>query len=220
MDRSRIAIIIPALNEEATIQDVIRQVMPYGVPIVVDDGSTDDTAEIVKLAGAELVKHAFNQGYDGALNSGFSYAGALDFQYVITIDADGQHKPEQLIEFIRFLDEGYELVLGVRDRMPRISELIFARLSKVLWGISDPLCGMKAYHINTYKRLGAFSTFQSIGTELAVATRMSGVSFHELPIHINDRLDKPRFGSILSANLRILKAASILVCRAFVLGWK
>lgn len=211
MDRFRIAIIVPALNEAATIESVLARVKQYGVPIVVDDGSNDATAVLARAAGAEVISHAINLGYDGALNSGFSRAEALGCAYAITIDADGQHNPAQLADMIGHLEQGYELVLGVRDRFQRIGEVIFARCSKRLWQISDPLCGMKGYTLDLYRKAGYFDSFQSIGSELAVRSMVHGCRFIEIPIITRDRLDAPRFGRRFTANCKILRAMLMVI---------
>lgn len=211
MERSRIAIIIPALNEAATIGAILAQVGEYGTAVVVDDGSTDTTADIARRAGAHVVGHAVNRGYDAALNSGFARAAALGCEYVITMDADGQHHPSQLGDFVRHLDQGCDLVLGSRDRTQRIGESIFAAVGKGLWRIADPLCGMKAYRIGLYTRRGTFDTFRSIGTELAVRSVAGGCKFAALPVLTRDRADSPRFGQRFAANYKILRAMSILV---------
>ncbi len=211
MERSRIAIVIPALNEAATIGAVLERVKEYGLPIVVDDGSSDATAALAHEAGAEVVTHTQNQGYDAALNSGFARATALECTYAITIDADGQHNPAQLRDMIDYLDQGYELVLGVRDRHQRIGEVIFAYCAKRLWNISDPLCGMKGYSLELYNKVGYFDSFQSIGTELAVRSVVNGCRSIEMPIITRDRQDAPRFASKFAANRKILRAMLILM---------
>jgi glycosyltransferase involved in cell wall biosynthesis len=211
LDRTHIAIIIPALNEAASIAAVLARVGDYGLPIVVDDGSTDATAAIAKAGGAEVVSHAVNQGYDGALSSGFERAAALGCQYVITMDADGQHNPAQLAQIIQALDDGNDLVLGVRDRQQRIGETIFCWIGKLFWRISDPLCGMKGYRISQYQRWGFFDSFKSIGTELAVRSVVNHCKFIELPILTRDRMDAPRFGRVFAANCKIIRAMLILI---------
>ena len=77
MDRSRIGIVIPALNESLTIENIVKTVVKYGLPIVVDDGSVDDTSKLAVSAGAVVVSHLQNCGYDCALNSGFKKADEL-----------------------------------------------------------------------------------------------------------------------------------------------
>jgi glycosyltransferase involved in cell wall biosynthesis len=206
VERSRIAIIVPALNEAATIGAVLARIMPYGMPVVVDDGSKDGTGALARAAGAYVVTHEKNLGYDGALNSGFAHAARLGCDYLITLDADGQHDPEQLHGLIGYLDEGYELVLGVRDRFQRVSERLFAFWAARLWQVSDPLCGMKGYTTALYLNAGQFDRLHSIGSELAIRSRVAGAKTKEMAILTRDRADAPRFGRYLTANYKILRA--------------
>jgi glycosyltransferase involved in cell wall biosynthesis len=212
MERPRVGIVVPALNEAATIAAVVERIRHYGQPIVVDDGSSDATADLARAAGADVVSHAVNQGYDGALNTGFARAAELGCTYIITIDADGQHNPAQLDQMIALLDQGNELVLGVRDRFARIGETIFARCANWLWGVADPMCGMKGYSAALYTRAGRFDRYKLIGSELAVRSIVGGCRTARMPIIVRDRLDAPRFGRLLSANYRILRAMVILMC--------
>jgi glycosyltransferase involved in cell wall biosynthesis len=213
MDRSRIGIVVPALNEAATIGAVLAGIRQYGRAIVVDDGSSDATAALARAAGAEVVTHARNRGYDGALNSGFARAAELGCTHVITIDADGQHNPAQLDQMIAHLEQGYALVLGVRDRFQRVGESIFAGCARRLWRVADPLCGMKGYELGLYRQAGHFDSFQSIGSELALRSVAAGCRFIEMPVVTRDRLDAPRFGRRFAANYKILRAMAIVVWR-------
>lgn len=206
MDRSRIALVIPAYNEAGTIFDVVKAASVYGQPIVVNDCSSDATAEIAKRAGAIVVSHAKNMGYDGALNSGFAEAQHGGYECIITLDADGQHDPTLLTRFIEALEQGADLVLGVRNKRPRLAEHVFALYARARYGIHDPLCGMKAYKHSVYEGLGHFDSYKSIGTELALYGIRTGFAFHQIPFEVRDRIDRPRFGRALSANLRIFRA--------------
>src|SRR3990172_932235 len=116
MERHRLAIVIPALNERATIDKVVADASQYGIPIVVDDGSSDETGALATAAGATVVRHAVCRGYDQALNSGFARANEIGCEFVITMDADGQHDPTMLNSFISALDDGADIVIGIRDR--------------------------------------------------------------------------------------------------------
>ncbi len=91
MDRSRVAIVIPALNESLTIKGVVELASKYGIPIVVDDGSIDDTSNLALIAGGVVVSHEYTRGYDAALNSGFKKASEIGCDLIITLDADGQN---------------------------------------------------------------------------------------------------------------------------------
>jgi glycosyltransferase involved in cell wall biosynthesis len=206
MDRHRIGIVIPALNEEATIGEVVLGARDAGVVIVVDDGSRDATAERARAAGAQVVSHAVCRGYDQALNSGCERAALLDCAYIITMDADGQHDPQLLAAFIRALDAGADTVIGIRDRRQRVAESIFGWIGALRWSIRDPLCGMKAYRMQTYRELGHFDSYGSIGTELAIFAARSGKKIVQLPVKTRERVDAARFGRRFTANVRILRA--------------
>lgn len=206
MDRSRVGIVIPAFNEEISIGNVVRQCREVGTPIVVDDGSSDRTSEISRDAGAEIVRHDKNQGYDTALNSGFARAAELGCELVVTIDADGQHNPQLLGRFVALLDSGADVVIGVRNKRQRLAEHCFAYLTKVLYGVSDPLCGLKGYRVSVYRSLGHFDSFDSIGTELALFAARSHYRIEQIPINVRDRDGLPRFGRRLHANYKIFRA--------------
>lgn len=211
MERSKVGIIIPALNEAGTIEGVVECICQYGQAIVVDDGSMDSTAEIARNAGAIVLSHAINKGYDEALNTGFNYAAEMGYDYIVTIDADGQHNPEQLAEIISLLKEGNDLVLCVRDRFARISETILALFANYLWGVADPMCGMKGYATSLYRKIGYFDRHKLIGSELAVRSIVAGCKSTTVNIVVRDRVDAPRFGRKFFANYRILRAMFILI---------
>jgi glycosyltransferase involved in cell wall biosynthesis len=201
-------LVIPAFNEAGSISAVVAAACAYGQCLVVDDGSSDSTAELARVAGARVVRHTINRGYDAALGSGFAEANRMDCEAVITLDADGQHNPELLLEFISHLDAGAAVVLGVRDRKPRLAEHVFAWYTRRL-GIADPLCGMKAYRIEVYRALGHFDAYRSIGAELALFAARNGYALASVPIKVRDRVGEPRFGRKLSANLKIFRALAL-----------
>jgi glycosyltransferase involved in cell wall biosynthesis len=206
MDKYQVAIVIPAFNEAATIFDVVQSVKEYGVVIVVNDASTDKTRQLAEDAGATVVSHNKNKGYDGALNSGFSKAKELNCDVVITFDADGQHNQEYIKEYIDLIEQGFGVVIGIRNKLQRVGEYIFSWVSTWKWGVKDPLCGMKAYRIDIFSQLGYFDSYGSIGTELAIYAAHKNIKIAQQSIKIEDRQDKPRFGSGFSANIVILRA--------------
>lgn len=206
MARHRVGIVIPALNEVETIGAIVANASIYGCVIVVDDGSIDNTGDLAAFSGATVVTHNTNFGYDVALNSGFAKANEMGCDVVISMDADGQHDPSLLLSFIRMLDEGADLVIGIRDNRQRLAEHIFAWISSIKWGVSDPLCGMKAYRISLYRELGYFDSYGSIGTELFIHAANTGKKIAQIPIKTAARNDMPRFGRRLSSNLLIIRA--------------
>ena len=78
----KISILIPCYNEEKTIEGVIHKSLKYGFPVVINDGSSDNTFILAKKAGAKVINHKFNKGYDEALNSGFEYLIKNNYKYL------------------------------------------------------------------------------------------------------------------------------------------
>ena len=101
----KLAIVIPAHNEEETITNVVRDVSNYGVPIVVDDGSNDSTGILAEKMGATVLRHSTNLGYDAAIETGFAHAAKISANIVVTFDADGQHDA-------KLVGEIYEIFLN------------------------------------------------------------------------------------------------------------
>ena len=213
MDKYQIAIVIPAFNEDATIFNVVQSVKKYGAVIVVDDASTDETKRMAQDAGAIVVSHQKNKGYDDALNSGFTKADELNYKAIISFDADGQHGVESLKVFVDKLSNGLDLVLGIRPKPARISERLFMYYSRYRYNWDDPLCGMKGYSMKLYRKQGYFDSRGSIGTELAAYGLANNATYVEVHIDISERQDKPRFASVIKSNLNIMKALFDLVIK-------
>lgn len=206
MERSRVAIVIPAFNEALTVAEVVKAVIEYGIPIVVDDGSSDDTSEAASSSGAIVVRHPKNLGYDAALNSGFEKANEIGVEIVITIDADGQHNTKLIKEFIDSIDNGADITIGARNKKQRLAEFVFAFYSFILFGIKDPLCGMKAYRMKVYLNQGFFDSLSSVGTQLTIFAVKKKYKINQIAIHVVGREGKSRFGNSILANLKILRA--------------
>ena len=208
----RVCIVIPALNEASTIAVMVKAVGKFGVTVVVDDGSSDRTAELALESGAVVVAHEKNLGYDAALNSGFIKAADLGVQIIITVDADGQHDPSQIQRFVDAIDAGADVVIGIRDRRQRCAEHLFAWYAGFRFRVQDPLCGMKAYRTTVYQRLGHFDSYGSIGTELTFFAVKRGYRIDQIPLNVRQRIGESRFGQILSGNLKIIRAMIYSIC--------
>lgn len=118
---NRILALIPAYNEGARVAFVVRETIPRLPVLVVNDGSTDDTAVYAEFAGATVLHQTPNQGKGAALRAGFRWALELGYDAVITLDADGQHDPAEIPVFLAaYTERGADLVIGERDfrRMP------------------------------------------------------------------------------------------------------
>jgi len=207
MERSPLAVLIPALNEAATIHSVVTRAVQFGDVIVVDDGSVDSTAETARQAGARVIRNTAANGYDHAIEAGFAEADSLGYEFVVTMDADGEHDPEVLAAFrTALIDDGASLVIGQRPRARRFSEALMGWYFRRRFGVRDPLCGMKGYRIELYRENDGFDHINSIGTELAFNALRNGHGFQQVPVSGSTREDTPRIGRTLVANYRIGKA--------------
>ena len=123
---NKILALIPAFNEEKRVAQVVIGAKAYLPVLVVDDGSSDSTALQAETTGAIVLRQSPNQGKGNALRSGFSYALEQGYQAVITLDADGQHDPDEVPKFIQaYENRGANLIIGQRDfsQMPPLRRL-------------------------------------------------------------------------------------------------
>jgi len=155
--------VVPAYNEEGTVARVVASIheqAPGFDVVVVDDGSTDATAERAERAGAKVVRHPFNLGIGGAVQSGFTYALENGYDRLVQIDADGQHDAAEVHKLIEAMDadRGVDMVCGSRflteesDYIAPISRRtgihIFAFLLSRFVGqsVTDPTSGFRLYN--------------------------------------------------------------------------
>lgn len=114
-------VIIPAYNEAKHIYQVVKLARRYMPVLVVDDGSTDNTASLAKAAGADVLRQTPNEGKGAALRAGFLYALEQGCEAVITLDGDGQHDPREIHKFLQnYISRPADLIIGHRNfrRMP------------------------------------------------------------------------------------------------------
>ena len=112
---SNISIIIPAKNEGAGLSSLLpklREKLPRTEIVIIDDGSTDDTTIIAETAGAKVISHPYSMGNGAAIKTGARHANG---DILVFMDADGQHRPEDIPRLLEKLDEGYDMVVGARS---------------------------------------------------------------------------------------------------------
>ena len=208
-ENEKITVVIPAFNESETIAWVVERVRRYADDVVVvDDASSDATSAEAERAGARVIRHQTNQGYDASLNDGFAEAIQCGATVVVSFDADGEHGAEDIPRIVApILSGAADLVTAQREDTSSFAESIFARYTMAAWGVRDPLCGFKAYHRRVYERFGRFDTFRSIGTELLFRGLLAGFRLQSISIARRTRADTSRFyAQRLRGNLRILRA--------------
>lgn len=144
---STICILIPAHNEARTIADVVRAVRAKGFDVVVvDDGSSDNSAQLARDAGAMVLVNFKNQGKGFSLQRGFDYIISRDFEALITMDADGQHAIEDLDRFVDLFNARKpDIICG--NRMTDHKGMPWVRLftNKIMSGLISLVCRQKVY---------------------------------------------------------------------------
>jgi hypothetical protein len=198
-----IALVIPAYNEAEHIGRVLAALPPEvsGLPvrpIVVDDGSTDDTAELARSAGAAAVHLPLNRGQGAALRTGYRLALATGARLVVTMDADGQHQPSELPRLIEPILDGEadvvngSRVLGAADPAHAARKLgikLFAWLLSALTArrITDPACGYRAVRTEALRGL-EFRQDQFHNSEFIVEASKRKLTMVEVPITVASRI--------------------------------
>ena len=200
-------IVIPAFNEEKTIGAVVESVIDLcNFVIVVDDSSNDNTQLVVsRFSRVILIRNEQNIGYSKSLEIGLSKAIKIGGKYIMTLDADGQH-PIELVDriFNRIESQKLDMVVGVRDELPRISECIIASISRFFWGIGDITCGMKCYRDTLLTAAGLPKKFDSTGTFVAFFALVKGYKFEKIKIKIKQRIGESRYGAGIMTEIKLL----------------
>jgi glycosyltransferase involved in cell wall biosynthesis len=135
-------VVVPAYNEADRIEEPLEALVERYPVVVVDDGSTDDTAAVAERTGATVVRQPENKGYIAALKRGFQEASS---NIVVTFDADGEHRPSDIQRLVRPInDDDLDLVLGARSTIPRPSERFLNTLTRLRVDVSDSGTGLRA----------------------------------------------------------------------------
>jgi dolichol-phosphate mannosyltransferase len=165
----RVLIAIPVFNERKYVQDVLKKVRGFHDQIlVVDDGSTDGTAEyLTSRTDIYLIRHLENRGYGQSLIDAFEFADVQGFDWVITMDCDEQHEPERIPDFLRAIEtDKWDLISGSRyleemhanDLPPTDRRSINRTITNILndcysLNLTDAFCGFKAHRVSATRRL-------------------------------------------------------------------
>jgi glycosyltransferase involved in cell wall biosynthesis len=193
VDRSTAAAVIPAYLEEKHIADVARRTLQQlDHVVVVDDGSSDATAENARGAGAEVIVHDHNLGKGESIKSGFRHWLERGFAYVVVLDGDGQHLPEEIDRFLAVgSPTAAQLVIGTR--MNDVREMPFVRrsvnrymsrkISRVCGqDIPDTQCGFRMVHRSIIPDLLGGTERFDYETEMLILASWAGCKIASVPI--------------------------------------
>jgi len=184
-----VVIIMPAHNEEKTIAGVIRKAKRYGKVVVVNDASKDKTDAVAKKAGAVVINRKANGGLGAALRTGFERALKMKCDVIITLDADGQHDPEDIPKFLEKIEEGYDFVLGNRGLreypfIKKFGNFFLNRLTNFISGtnLKDTESGFRAFTKDALKRLYLKAERYEIAVEIIFEVGKNKLRTANVPI--------------------------------------
>ena len=192
-DRTNVAALIPAYFEEAQIQAIARRTLAQlDHVLVLDDGSPDRTAEEARKAGVEVIRHERNKGKGAAIKTGFRELMARGFAYVLVLDGDGQHLPEEIPDFIQEANRsGAPLVVGTRmsdtRKMPWVRKLtnrfMSAQISRLCGQpVPDSQCGFRMMHRDVIPHLYCESNNYDYETEMLLIASREGFRIASVPV--------------------------------------
>lgn len=223
---ARVLVAVPAFNEEATIEGLVGRVrssLPDADLLVVDDGSRDRTSETLARLGVRTARHACNLGYGRAIQTALKYAIALDYDTLVTLDADGQHHPEQVRAMLEAFHAGtWDLLVGSRyvagrsySGAPlgrRIGMVMFSVLVGMATGrrIYDTTSGLKVIRRSIFLPLVRWHFVDFHAEALAYLMRL-GREVGEFPITVAERRHGESMYSLVSAVKYPLKTLLMLV---------
>jgi len=189
----RICALVPAFNEATQIAKVVLGAIQHvDEVVVIDDGSNDGTAEAARAGGATCLQLPANRGKASALRTGIEFAAARGFTHVLTLDGDGQHRPEDIPVLIQAaVRTGADMVIGTRTferhSMPRArfySNTIGSRLASALVGreIRDSQSGFRLIRLDKLVSLELRSRFYEFEMEVLIKMARGGCSIEQAPI--------------------------------------
>ena len=218
----RLSIVLPAKNESAAIGSTvagIRQQYPDTAEVevlVVNDGSSDDTAAVAQAAGARVVHHPYSKGNGAAIKTG---ARAAQGEVLVFMDADGQHDPADIPRLLDQLSQGHDMVVGARQKGSQASvgrglaNGLYNRLASWMTGhkVEDLTSGFRAVRADKFREfLYLLPNGFSYPTTSSMAFFRAGYSVAYVPIHAAKRIGK--------SHIRLLRDGTRFLLIIFKIG--
>lgn len=221
LDRKTL-ILIPAFNEEGSIAKVIRNIKRECGQVdilVINDGSRDKTVEVAERAGAIVVSHIYNMGYGVSLQTGYKYAVDHDYEFIIQMDADGQHDVCNIGTIYNKLTHGkhpYDIVIGSRFIGERKSSMQVGIAKKVAIGFfnmairlvtkkqfTDPTSGLQGLSRRAFTAYSLYDNFDTNYPDANIITKMllNGYWLREVPAVMHERKNGVSMHSGLRKNI-------------------
>lgn len=209
MGRFKIAILICSYNEEKTIRNVVLEASKIGKVFLVDDCSQDKTKEKISDLNIYYYKNNRNIGYERSLERGFKIVLKKNYDFLITMDADGQHEIKSVKKIISRI-KNFDILIGSRKKKNNLLEKILSFFSNKYLGIDDILCGLKAYRLRKFLK-DKNKLKNIIGTKYLFYGIINNLSISQVEISCKKReVGKSRYYSNIFNYIKIFKLIFII----------
>jgi glycosyltransferase involved in cell wall biosynthesis len=185
---------MPAYNEGKYIGSLVLDTRQHvDEVVVIDDGSSDDTSRIASLAGADVVKHPRNEGYGAAILSIFAEARKRETDILVILDADAQHNPEEIPNLIKPIFDGYDVVIGTREKQAkkipfyrRFGQKVISSSINILSKehLTDSECGFRAFSRKAIAKLDLKESGMAISAETVAEAARQDLKIVQVPVSV------------------------------------
>ena len=223
----KILVVVPAYNEEESLEKTIaslRSTVPNCDYLVVNDGSTDSTAEICRKNSYPFIDLPLNLGLSGAFQAGMKYAQKHGYQCAVQFDADGQHLPEYVMSLAEATKD-YDIAIGsrfIRNKKPKSMRMMGSSLIewiiKITTGctITDPTSGMRAFNSRMISLLASDFNYGPEPDTVSCLIKREGAKVVEIPVEMSERMAGESYLTLKRSMLYMLRMTiSIMFIQLF-----
>lgn len=199
MHEIKVSVVLPAKNESGAIGDTVKKIHALGIVdeiLVINDGSTDLTQQVAEQAGAVVISHPYSKGNGAAIKTGARHASG---DVIVFMDADGQHDPQDIPRLLEKINQGYDLVVGTRQKGSQasvgrsIANSLYNKLATYMTEqkVEDLTSGFRAVRADKFREfLYLLPNGFSYPTTSTMAFFRAGYSVTYVPIHAAKRIGK------------------------------
>jgi len=218
----KVAVFLTAYNEAPVIGDILDRIDNSYSVFVVDDGSVDKTADICSKKGATVISHAINLGQGSAGITMFKVACEMDYDFIVHLDADGQHNPAEIEKLVhRAEEDNLDVVVGSRilgsnyDAAPFLRKTFLPYYTWIInkltgYEMTDAMCGFRAHRVSSLKKvIHIFDQMlepQYLAAEMFLRFSREGLTVGEVPIHMQNRKKGHSYKGTIRYGWGVLKA--------------
>ena len=208
MAKHKIIILVPSFNDLESLKKIILKIKKKNDVLVLDDCSTDQTLNWLKKKKINFIRNKRNLGYTKNILNGmkFTLTNLPSYNYILTMDADGEHKISNIKKIIKLLEykKKISIIVGVRNKFNRYIEYLISSIFYHKYRVLDPLSGFKIYEKNFLKKFVNKVSDKYFLIDLVYLANLNKKIVKLKKIQVNKRNNSSRIGNFLFANIKLL----------------